>query len=606
MHPKEFCLLNKPMLKQAIQQTRSLTCSGKLNLLSEKLNQTKNKQTRHALILAYSFAQPIIFARYFFPEYITSAPADHHDAFFTALDATQQGQHVNILAPRGSAKSTCMAVIYPIWRVYFKSIFEMLDMPVSNFIVIISRSEAMAISRIYDMKRKLETHSAFISLVNKKNWRVKDLITNNGTKILPRGRGSQIRGSLFGAHRPDLIICDDLDDPETVTNPEVRAKDQLWFDTDLMRAGSIDSTSNFITIDTVKHPESTANLLRERPDWRTLLFRAIESPADLWHPTHEEHWKQWEKIYTDMTVEQSERQAKAQAFYESHLAQTAQEPHITHLWKDAITYLDVRKEICNVGYYPVLRELQNSTHDPNQALFDMENAIQFDIVQEGFLRSDKVLVNWNEMAGATIFLDWAGGKDIKDNCYAAVVGVVWVPLPGKSDNTDSFMNGVHGYVLDAFLKRVGAPQQITACLDMHEHIKATVKTRDFKIRFGIEGFVQDTWDAQRQAIERDFKNQRQGRSMEQNLHIEWLPRLRNKFDRIDALQAPIRNGWLMFHTRLPPEFYKQMSLYPTADFVDAPDALEGACQMRISTFPSEHKQRRERARKRNEQFRVEI
>ena len=479
-------------------------------------------------------------------------------------------------------------------------------MPVSHFIIIISRSESMAISRTNDIKRKLETHSAFRCLASQENWGVKHLVTTNGTKIIPKGRGSQIRGSLFGAHRPDLIICDDLDDPETVNNPDVRAKDQLWFNTDLMRAGSINRTTNFINIDTVKHAESTASLLQDRPNWKTLLFRAIESPADLWHPTREDTWKQWEKIYTDMTLDDETRKAKAHTFYEAHLAETATEPHIKHLWKNAITYLQVRQEICDVGYYPVLRELQNSTYDPSQALFDMDTAIKFSIVQEGFLRSDKILVRWNEMSGATIFLDWAGGKDIADNAFACVVGVIWVPLPGSNANRDSLMDGVHGYVLDDFVKRVGATQQIAACFDMHDKIKTTIKSRDFKIRLGIEGFVQDTWNAQRQVIERDFYKQRDARNMEKGFSINWLTRLRNKFDRIDALQPLIRNGWLMFNTALSTEFMKQMALYPTGNFLDAPDALEGACQMRVSQFPSDRIAKREQARRRNRNFKVRI
>ena len=114
---------------------------------------------------------------------------------------------------------------------------------------------------------------------------------------------------------------------------------------------------------------------------------------------------------------------------------------VVELWPEVITYLDVRKEICDVGYFPVLRELQNSTHDPSQALFDMNNAVRFEKTKDGFLRSDKRLVKWQEMAGATVFLDWAGGKDIADNAFAAVVSVVWVPLPGSRTDKTGFADG---------------------------------------------------------------------------------------------------------------------------------------------------------------------
>ena len=47
-------------------------------------------------------------------------------------------------------------------------------------------------------------------------------------------------------------------------------------------------------------------------------------------------------------------------------------------------------------------------------------------------------------------------------------------------------------------------------------------------------------------------------------------------------------------------------LYPTGDFVDGPDALEGACQLRVSKFESERQNRRERLNRERENFRVEI
>lgn len=555
------------------------------------------------MIKACGFWSVGVFAFEYFPEYITSSYGKHHERIFEAIPRGERGKHVNILAPRGSAKSTCMSVIYPTHCVFYKDAYETLDMQPYNFILILSKSSQMSESRIWDIQRKIETDDRFWHLRSGQRWGVQQLLTANEILLRPNSRGGQVRGSLFGASRPDLIITDDLDDPETVNNPVVRAKDQLWFDSDLIRAGSIDGQTNFINIDTVKHAEATANLLRQRSDWKTLLFKAIEHPADLWHPTAEDLWKQWEKMYTDMNYTKEERDQRALDFFWQRKDEMMQ--GVEHLWEENITYLQVRQEICNVGYYPVLRELQNSTHDPSQALFDMESAIKFAIVNEGFLRSDKVLVKWNEMVGATIFLDWAGGKDIAENAFAAVIAVIWVPLPGSNVDNNSLMGGVHGYVAGADIRRVGANQQIEACFEMHDVIKSLVKNRDFKIRLGIEGFVQDTWDAQRQVIERAFKAQREARNLE-GLHIEWLPRLRNKFDRIDALQPLIRNGWLAFSQGLPGEFTKQMSLYPTGDFLDAPDALEGACQLRITRPPSVAKQRRDLSRQRNKDFRVKV
>lgn len=570
------------------------------------LDRTENKKDRVRLVLAFSFAHVGVFAAYFATEYITSKFGKHHDPLFRAIGRGEVGKQVNVLAPRGSAKSTCMAVIYPLHCVFFKWAYEKLGMRFpSNFIIIVSKSFTMAKSRIADIKRKIEMDTRFQQFKGESTWGERALITSNNIMLVPKSRGGQIRGSLFGAERPDLIISDDLDDPETVRNPAVREKDQLWFDSDFIRAGRPDGKTNFINIDTVKHAESTANLLRQRSGWDTKFFQAIEYPAALWHPIAEHLWREWEKLYTDMDVEETERHAQAEAFYaENEGAMTA---GVEELWPEVITYLAVRKEICDVGYYPVLRELQNSTHDPSQALFDMASAMRFEKTKEGFLRADKRLIRWEEMAGATVFLDWAGGKDIADNAFAAVVSVIWVPLPGsRQDKTDSLMDGVHGYVFSAELKRTGATEQMAMCFDAIQQIRREIPKPDLRLRLGVEGFVQDTWQAQKQVIERDYRAQREARNVRDYPTLEFLTRQRNKFDRIDALQPIIRNGWLSFAKGLPGEFMKQMSLYPTGDFVDGPDALQGACELRVSRFESERRERRERVAQRNRNFKVRV
>ena len=575
--------------------------------LLKLLKTTTNEDERAAIALSYSFAHVGIFAKLFLDEYITHPFGKHHDPLFKAIPTGQKSRQVNILAPRGSAKSTIMAVIYPLHCIYFKFAYELLNLEPYNFIVIVSKSHTMAASRIADIKRKIERDPNFRNLQGKETWGEKRLITSNNIMLIPNSRGGQIRGSLFGAARPDLIISDDLDDPETVNNPDVRAKDQLWFDSDFLRAGRPDGKTNFINIDTVKHAESTANLLRQRSGWQTLFFQAIEKPADLWHPTAENLWREWEKIYTNMELEEAQRHANAQDFYETNRQVMHNPSEIKELWPGVISYLDIRKEICDVGYYPVLRELQNTTHDPSQALFDMDNAIRFELRNDGMLRNDNRLVAWKNISGATIFLDWAGGKDLADNAFAAVVAVAWVPLPGYSeDKTDSLMNGVHGYVIGAELKKTGPTEQLQMCFEMIAKVRQEIPNRDLKIRLGIEGFVQDTWNAQKQVIERDFRAQREAQARPDIPFIEWLPRLRNKFDRIDALQPAIRNGWLAFRKGLPAEFWKQMALYPTADFLDGPDALEGACQLRISRFESERKANKANWARKQKEFKVKL
>ena len=472
-----------------------------------KLLAKSRAKNKHAT-LALAFLHPILFSGLFFYEPMVFEPPAHLEEFLNSPDNEKTGGFVNILAPRGSAKTTYMGTIYPLWRLYFRECFEMMDMPTTNYIVIVSKSEKMAMDRVIDIKTKIEQTECLQYLIAKETWGQKSIVTSNRVKIIAKGRGGQIRGSLFGPHRPDLLISDDLDDPETVYNPDVREKDQRWFKTDYIRAGSLDGSSKFVNVDTVKHQSSIASLLREAPDWKNILHRAIVHPKDIYHPEHEDLWKQWEKIYTNLQIENEVRLQQADAFYNQNREMMTKD--VEELWPDMITYLNVRQAVCNDGYFNVMRELQNNPYDRDLALFDMEAATKFNIVQEGFLRDDNVLVKWEEMTGASIFLDWAGGKDIAANCFAAVVGVVWVPVRG---NSQSFLGNTHGYVFDAFVRRVGHHQQVSACFEMQKHIKSTIQSRNFKINAGTEGFVKDTWEAQKKVLMTEWDNQAEARSI---------------------------------------------------------------------------------------------
>ncbi len=576
-----------------------MNLSNLLKWTIQKRKQTECPEKRFRIKVATSFAHVGIFAKYFMPEYVETNFGKHHDSIFNAIARHDKGKRVNILAPRGSAKSTCMAIIYPLHCIFFKWAYEKVGIDPIKFIIILSKALPMAKQRIGDIKRKIETDTHFQHLLGKTTWGINRLITNNNILLVPLSRGGQIRGSLFGPNRPDLIISDDLDDPETLLNPDVRQKDHLWFDSDLIRAGRLDGKTNFVNIDTVKHEESIANKLRTRPNWQTLFFQAIQNPADLWHPTAEPLWKQWEKIYSDISLPDTEREASADTFYQQHKSEM-HGSEIEELWQEMITYLDIRKEICNVGYFPVLREFQNSCRDPSKAIFDMENAIYFEITPKGLLRSDDRLVLWKQIAGGSVFLDWAGGKDSQDNAFAAAVCVLWEPMPGRRDNA-STLSGCHAYVLSVWMDRVKLSIQIDNAITLLEDAQATMaQAYDLKWRLAIEDFVKDSTGAIGEYVRATYREAKERRNTQ--VALEFIPRYTNKIERIAALEPAITHGWLGFNKKLPSEYMKQMSQFPTADFMDGPDATEGACQLRVTEFQSVHKAKREQNRLRAKNF----
>lgn len=525
----------------------------------------------------------------------------YHQEIFSCIAHGERGVKVNIVAPRGSAKSACMAYMYPLYCLFYKDWIEAEGYTAENYIVIISKSEKMAIQRTRALMDKIQRDPLFSWLKPTGRaalWGAKGFRTSHGVTVAPCGRQGQIRGSLEGGNqRPTLIISDDLDDPETVENPDVRFKDQKWFDTDLLRAGTLDrKTTNFINVDTIKHEESVASILRNRTGWRNLFYRAIQHPQDLWHPTAEHLWKQWTTLYTDMSVNDTRRTQQADAFFKEN--ETEMMEGVQHLWHDMITYKDVREEVADMGYLPVLRELQNSCYDPSSAIFDMDGAVRFTVQQNGLMRSDDRLVEWNQLAGGSVFLDWAGGKDSVDNCFAAAVCVLWEPMPGRKDNV-STLAGCHAYVLSVWMDKVKLSLQIENAITLLEDAQATLhQTYDIKWRLGIENFVKDTTGALQEYVNVTYQEAKQRRNTIQNL--EFVPRYTNKIERIAALEPAITHGWLAFNQKLPPDYIKQMSLFPTADFVDGPDATEGACQLRVTEFKNVITKQREQKQKRIE------
>ena len=126
--------------------------------------------------------------------------------------------------------------------------------------------------------------------------------------------------------------------------------------------------------------------LTKTAGWNTVHFKAIPDPEDLYHPTHEYLWKEWEGIYGDLTLDDEERKAKSDQFYNANAE--AMNSGVVTLWQEKLSYLIVRKEIVERGYHLCMRELQNIARDPSMALFDMENAVTFRVEDNGLRRSD--------------------------------------------------------------------------------------------------------------------------------------------------------------------------------------------------------------------------
>ena len=124
-------------------------------------------------------------------EYVTSWFGQHHHAIFNAVPRGERGVNLNILAPRGSAKTTAIARTYLMHCLYYKAEYEWLGLTPDNYIVLVSENKKMSESRIKDYPPDRECRIQRFGWLRGKLRRgaSSDMVTSNGTRVVPKGRG---------------------------------------------------------------------------------------------------------------------------------------------------------------------------------------------------------------------------------------------------------------------------------------------------------------------------------------------------------------------------------------------------------------------------------
>ena len=551
---------------------------------------------------------------YFYLEDLATSPfADYHKTILNAIPHGERDRRINILAPRGSSKTTLLTLVYPLHRILYAPFDAIMGFAVEKFITIITYSETNAKNRLRGMIYVLETKKQIRADFGERRqkgatWGVKEFFVRTGIGdevcyVLGVTRGGEVRGNVFYNARPTLIILDDIDKVDLLLNAENRAKDQDWFFASVMPAGEPGLT-NFIVIDTLKHEESLAALLMDKAGWRTIFLRAIISPQEIKpHPTAEVLWRNWENLYANRLWKDEKRKAEALKFYEENKEEM--ERGVKSLWPARLTYYKMRTEIVDSGLDFVMREYQNDISHTTFRIFNMSEASWFDIDEKGLLVHDWRLaltdddnedplrrVGWDDIAGVSIYHDWAGGQEVLRNDYAAIVAVAWQKkITGvTSEDTRDTMNGQYGYVLDAWLERVPQSRQIRQMFDMVDRVREMLwAVSDMNVRLGYEQMIDNTGTAN-DSYQRNFRLERENRGRAyDDLVINAISQSGVKKQvRIDSMEGPVAYGQLSFNIKqLDPEFVRQMSQYPGADYDDGPDALQGALRQSLRPFPKD-------------------
>lgn len=174
-----------------------------------------------------------------------------------------------VIAPRGFAKSTLTSRFLPLNAILTGK---------AKDVIIVSATVALAKEHLRMIRQELEVNNLILQdfgYQKSEKWTEDHLILNNGAQIRAKGRGFQIRG-----FRPDLIICDDLEDEEVIYSKEQRDKMEAWFFRTLLPA--LKPSQRLVYIGTILHQYSLINKLKEKSEFQVKIYRALTDDKSIW------------------------------------------------------------------------------------------------------------------------------------------------------------------------------------------------------------------------------------------------------------------------------------------------------------------------------------
>jgi len=135
--------------------------------------------------------------------------------------------------------------------------------------LLVGQTQNLSRQMLKNLKSELETNELLIKdfgpFDNHSDWRSSTLVIPKfGTRITATSAGESIRGLRHIQYRPDLIICDDIEDLSTVKFRENRDKIYNWLMGEVIPIGDIDT--KIIIVGNLLHEDSLMMRLKDHID----------------------------------------------------------------------------------------------------------------------------------------------------------------------------------------------------------------------------------------------------------------------------------------------------------------------------------------------------
>ena len=193
-----------------------------------------------------------------------------------------------VIAPRDHAKSTALTTVYTLAECLFRT---------SDYIILVGSTEDGSAEQLGNIVEELTENDDLI-----REFGVKKFLRTSNTdvicemsdghrfRIIAKGAEQRIRGRLWKGKRPNLLVCDDMEDDEQVENADRRSKFRRWF---FRAAKQALSKSGRIRVHgTILHEDALLSRLRRNKTWKHLYYKAHAGFDDFSNILWPERWSE--------------------------------------------------------------------------------------------------------------------------------------------------------------------------------------------------------------------------------------------------------------------------------------------------------------------------
>jgi len=481
------------------------------------------------------------FAHFYLPSHFSAPDALFHKEFASDMErmvaASEAGTrgHVAEIWARGFAKTTWATLGLPLWCGATDK---------KRHIPLIADSLSQSEQFLETIRHEVESNEGLqedFGDLRGPLWRDDGIILSTGTKIVPYGARQKLRGRKHRARRPDLVVCDDLEDDISVISETQRQRLRHWIERVVLKLGG--KYTMYVFLGSLLHPDCHMAHLLVNPGFYVRRYPAVNTFAE-----REDLWARWRELYTDLG--DPRRKETARAFYDSNEEEMLRATEVT--WEHMNYYFLMEERVIG-GRAAFAREMQCKLRSEGEGFFGPLGMYHSEVRSNGEVwlipHTGAPEVRLQDCV-VTGFCDPALGRS-HSSSYAAMTTIAKAP------------NG-QVFVLDSLLTHRPTDWVIDYIVDRCRELRYA--------RFGVENV------AFQSLFVRDLKRALAAAQVEVITRGVPRPPGANQGKRIESLQPAIDNEWILFHDKQN-LLLDQMDDYPDAAFKDGPDSLEGAVSL---------------------------